>query len=179
MCKENLEKDNFKDENLESKESEFDNCPDDSTKEESTQADDLSGEIESLKGQLIRLQADFNNFKKRSMKRESESVGLGVAKLAETLFPVIDNFDIALSHIDDENIFNGVKMIYDQLIEALKSENIEMMNTDKEQFDPNLHYAVMMEEKEGYKSGEITETLKKGFMFGDKVIRPAMVKVSK
>lgn len=175
MCKENLDNDNVKDENLEEKDIDLE----DSAKEESTQSDDVNGEIESLKGQLIRLQADFNNFKKRSMKRESESVSLGVTKLAETLFPVIDNFDIALSHIDDENIYDGVKMIYDQLIEALKSENIVLMKTEKEQFDPNLHYAVMMEEKEGYKSGEITETLKKGFMFGEKVIRPAMVKVCK
>lgn len=179
MCKENLEKDNIKEECVDEKDFDLDESSDDNLKSESVQSYDLNSEIESLKSQLIRLQADFNNFKKRSIKRESESVSLGVTKLAETLFPVIDNFDIALSHIDDENIFNGVKMIYDQLIDALKAENIEMMKTEKEQFDPNLHYAVMMEEKEGYKSGEITETLKKGFMYGDKVIRPAMVKVSK
>ena len=142
--------------------------------EDTNESDELTTEIDSLKTQLIRLQADFTNFKKRAQKREHDSVNLGVEKFAEVLFPVIDNFDIALSHIED-----GVKMIYDQVIEAFKNVDINVMESDGAVFDPNLHYAVMMEEKDGVQSGIITETLKKGFMLGDKVIRPAMVKVSK
>ena len=147
--------------------------------EDTNESDELTTEIDSLKTQLIRLQADFTNFKKRSQKREHDSVNLGVEKFAEVLFPVIDNFDIALSHIVDKNIYDGVKMIYDQVIEAFKNVDINVMESDGAVFDPNLHYAVMMEEKDGVQSGIITETLKKGFMLGDKVIRPAMVKVSK
>lgn len=147
--------------------------------EDLNESDNLSGEIDSLKTQLIRLQADFTNFKKRAQKREQDSVNLGVEKFAEVLFPVIDNFDIALSHIEDKNIYDGVKMIYDQVIEAFRNVDINVMESDGAVFDPNLHYAVMMEEKDGVESGIITETLKKGFMLGDKVIRPAMVKVSK
>lgn len=147
--------------------------------EDTNESDELTTEIDSLKTQLIRLQADFTNFKKRAQKREHDSVNLGVEKFAEVLFPVIDNFDIALSHIEDKNIYDGVKMIYDQVIEAFKNVDINVMESDGAVFDPNLHYAVMMEEKDGVKSGIITETLKKGFMLGDKVIRPAMVKVSK
>lgn len=147
--------------------------------EDLNESDNLSGEIDSLKTQLIRLQADFTNFKKRAQKRERDSVNLGVEKFAEVLFPVIDNFDIALSHIEDKNIYDGVKMIYDQVIEAFRNVDINVMESDGAVFDPNLHYAVMMEEKDGVQSGIITETLKKGFTLGDKVIRPAMVKVSK
>lgn len=147
--------------------------------EDTNESDELTTEIDSLKTQLIRLQADFTNFKKRAQKREYDSVNLGVEKFAEVLFPVIDNFDIALSHIEDKNIYDGVKMIYDQVIEAFKNVDINVMESDGAVFDPNLHYAVMMEEKDGVQSGIITETLKKGFMLGDKVIRPAMVKVSK
>lgn len=147
--------------------------------EDTNESDELTTEIDSLKTQLIRLQADFTNFKKRAQKRENDSVNLGVEKFAEVLFPVIDNFDIALSHIEDKNIYDGVKMIYDQVIEAFKNVDINVMESDGAVFDPNLHYAVMMEEKDGVQSGIITETLKKGFMLGDKVIRPAMVKVSK
>ena len=147
--------------------------------EDTNESDELTDEIDSLKTQLIRLQADFTNFKKRAQKREHDSVNLGVEKFAEVLFPVIDNFDIALSHIEDKNIYEGVKMIYDQVIEAFKNVDINVMESDGAVFDPKLHYAVMMEEKDGVQSGIITETLKKGFMLGDKVIRPAMVKVSK
>lgn len=147
--------------------------------EDLNESDNLSGEIDSLKTQLIRLQADFTNFKKRAQKREQDSVNLGVEKFAEVLFPVVDNFDIALSHIEDKNIYDGVKMIYDQVIETFRNVDINVMESDGAVFDPNLHYAVMMEEKDGVESGIITETLKKGFMLGDKVIRPAMVKVSK
>lgn len=147
--------------------------------EDLNESDNLSGEIDSLKTQLIRLQADFTNFKKRAQKREQDSVNLGVEKFAEVLFPVVDNFDIALSHIEDKNIYDGVKMIYDQVIEAFRNVDINVMESDGAVFDPNLHYAVMMEEKDGVQSGIITETLKKGFTLGDKVIRPAMVKVSK
>lgn len=147
--------------------------------EDLNESDNLSGEIDSLKTQLIILQADFTNFKKRAQKREHDSVNLGVEKFAEVLFPVIDNFDIALSHIEDKNIYDGVKMIYDQVIEAFRNVDINVMESDGAVFDPNLHYAVMMEEKDGVQSGIIIETLKKGFTLGDKVIRPAMVKVSK
>ena len=108
--------------------------------EDTNESDELTAEIDSLKTQLIRLQADFTNFKKRAQKREHDSVNLGVEKFAEVLFPVIDNFDIALSHIEDKNIYDGVKMIYDQVIEAFKNVDINVMESDGAVFDPNLHY---------------------------------------
>lgn len=139
----------------------------------------ISDEIVSLKNQLVRLQADFTNFKNRSKKIEADSIGIGIEKMAEGLFPVIDNFQIAISHMDDTGIREGVEMIYNQILDSFKAEGIEMMNTFDAQFDPNLHYAVMMEEVEGVENGKILETIKAGFIRGEKVLRPAMVKVSK
>lgn len=141
--------------------------------------EDFSEEINSLKNQLIRLQADFTNFKNRSKKLESDSIGLGIEKMAEGLFPVIDNFQIAIAHIDDAGIKEGMEMIYNQILDSFKVEGIEIMITEDAMFDPNLHYAVMMEEVEGVEDGKILETLKAGFVRGEKVLRPAMVKVSK
>lgn len=138
-----------------------------------------SDEINSLKNQLVRLQADFTNFKNRSKKIEADSIGIGIEKMAEGLFPVIDNFQIAISHMDDPGIKEGVEMIYNQILDSFKAEGIEIMNTVDAQFDPNLHYAVMMEEVEGVENGKILETIKAGFIRGEKVLRPAMVKVSK
>ncbi|MDO5716556.1 MAG: nucleotide exchange factor GrpE [Tissierellia bacterium] len=136
-------------------------------------------ETESLRNQLIRLQADFTNFRTRARKAEAESVGLGVEKMAEELFPILDNFEIALSHIDDQKVHEGMKMIYDQLLEALHSKDIIPMDSDGAEFDPNKHYAVWVEEVEGEPSGLVIETIKRGYMRGEKVLQPAMVKVSK
>lgn len=148
-------------------------------KEASEDEEKLNAEIDSLKNQLVRLQADFTNYRNRSKKIELESVGIGIEKMAESLFPVIDNFEIALSHIEDPSTKEGVQMIYNQIIEALKSQGIELMETKDVDFDPNLHYAVMMEEVDGVENGKIIETLKTGFVKDEKVLRPAMVKVSK
>lgn len=141
--------------------------------------ENISDEINSLKNQLIRLQADFTNFKNRSKKIEADSIGIGIEKMAEGLFPVIDNFQIAISHMDDPGIKEGVEMIYNQILDSFKAEGIEVMNTKDANFDPNLHYAVFMEEVDGVESGKILETIKTGFIRGEKVLRPAMVKVSK
>lgn len=152
---------------------------DENLKTDSCDESDVKDDLESLKSQFVRLQADFANYKKRTDKAMQDSVSLGVEKMAESLFPVIDNFNIALESIEDKNIYNGVEMIYNQLIDALLQNQIFEMKCDGEVFDPNKHYAVMTEEKDNIESGVVIETLKIGFTHGDKVIRPAMVKVSK
>lgn len=167
--KDNVNSKDFKDEKIADNNSETDSC------DECNVKDDL----ESMKSQFVRLQADFANYKKRTDKAMQDSVSLGVEKMAESLFPVIDNFNIALDSIKDENIYNGMEMIYNQLIDALLQNQIFEMKCDGEVFDPNKHYAVMTEEKDNSESGVVIETLKTGFTHGDKVIRPAMVKVSK
>lgn len=142
-------------------------------------SDDLQLEIDSLKNQLIRLQADFTNFKNRSKKSEADSVSIGVEKMAEAIFPVVDNFEIALSHMGESGDKEGVNMIYNQLLEALASQGIMRMDSDGALFDLNMHYAIMMEEGTDTEPNHISETIKAGYTRGEKVLRPAMVKVAK
>ncbi len=92
---------------------------------------------------------------------------------------VIDNFERALDHSDEESSFKeGVEMIYQQLLDLLKKNNICPMEALNEKFDPNRHHAVLVEEKEGVEEGVVIDVVQKGYMINDEVLRPAMVKVS-
>ena len=139
----------------------------------------LNSEIEELKNQLLRLQADFVNYKNRTEREKSNSIILANEGLILKLLPVLDNFNRAFTHvnIEDETI-KGFVMIKEQFESVLKSEMVEEIESDGAVFDPNLHNAVMTESKEGVKSGIVLETFEKGYKIKDKVIRPSMVKVS-
>lgn len=140
--------------------------------------DQAQEEVDSLRNQLIRLQADFQNFRTRARKSEAEGVSLGVEKLAEAIYPILDEFEIALRHIEDPSSREGVEMIRDHLEEALRKNGIQCFDPSGELFDPNRHFAVLVEKREGIDQGIIIETLKKGYARGEKVLQPAMVKVS-
>lgn len=131
------------------------------------------------KDQLIRLTADFTNYKRRVEKEKKDFLALGVKKVALDLLGVIDNFERALDHSDEESSFKeGVEMIYQQLLDLLKKNNICPMEALNEKFDPNRHHAVLVEEKEGVEEGVVIDVVQKGYMINDEVLRPAMVKVS-
>lgn len=131
------------------------------------------------KDQLIRLTADFTNYKRRVGKEKKDFLALGVKKVALDLLGVIDNFERALDHSDEDSSFKeGVEMIYQQLLDLLKKNNICPMEALDEKFDPNRHHAVLVEEKEGVEEGVVIDVVQKGYMINDEVLRPAMVKVS-
>lgn len=131
------------------------------------------------KDQLIRLTADFTNYKRRVEKEKKDFLALGVKKVALDLLGVIDNFERALNHSDEDSSFKeGVEMIYQQLLDLLKKNNICPMEALNEKFDPNRHHAVLVEEKEGVEEGVVIDVVQKGYMINDEVLRPAMVKVS-
>ena len=136
-------------------------------------------EIEELKNQLLRLQADFVNYKNRTEREKSNSIILANEDLILKLLPILDNFNRAFAHADlNDKIIKGFVMIKEQFESVLKSEMVEEIESDGAVFDPNLHNAVMTESKEGVKSGIVLETFAKGYKIKDKVIRPSMVKVS-
>ena len=139
----------------------------------------LNSEIEELKNQLLRLQADFVNYKNRTEREKSNSIILANEGLILKLLPVLDNFNRAFTHvnIEDETI-KGFVMIKEQFESILKTEMVEEIESDGAVFDPNLHNAVMTESKDGVESGIVLETFEKGYKIKDKVIRPSMVKVS-
>lgn len=139
----------------------------------------VNSEIEELKNQLLRLQADFVNYKNRTEREKSNSIILANEGLILKLLPVLDNFNRAFAHVNlEDDAVKGFVMIKDQFESILKSEMIEEIESDGATFDPNLHNAVMTESKEGVESGIVLETFEKGYKIKDKVIRPSMVKVS-
>ena len=139
----------------------------------------VNSEIEELKNQLLRLQADFVNYKNRTEREKSNSIILANEDLILKLLPILDNFNRAFAHADlNDKIIKGFVMIKEQFESVLKSEMVEEIESDGAVFDPNLHNAVMTESKEGVESGIVIETFEKGYKIKDKVIRPSMVKVS-
>ena len=139
----------------------------------------LNSEIEELKNQLLRLQADFVNYKNRTEREKPNSIILANEGLILKLLPVLDNFNRAFTHVNiEDEAIKGFVMIKEQFESVLKSEMVEEIESDGAVFDPNLHNAVMTESKEGVKSGIVLETFEKGYKIKDKVIRPSMVKVS-
>lgn len=146
------------------------------------QWDQLQEENNNLSERLLRLQAEYENYRKRTEKERIAERKYKVQDLAIELLPVIDNFERALqTEVSEENkgFHDGIQMVYNQFIEALKGQGIEAMNVVNEEFDPNLHHAVMQIEDETIAPNTVTEELQKGFLLKDKVIRPAMVKVNK
>ena len=139
----------------------------------------VNSEIEELKNQLLRLQADFVNYKNRTEREKSNSIILANEGLILKLLPVLDNFNRAFAHVNlEDDAVKGFVMIKDQFESILKSEMVEEIESDGATFDPNLHNAIMTESKEGVESGIVLETFEKGYKIKDKVIRPSMVKVS-
>lgn len=149
------------------------------TAEESKETDDY----EELKNQLLRLQADFTNYKRRTEKDRAGYLELGVSKLANDLFPVIDNLERALLNIEeyygDDEVFKGITLIDDQLMEVLEKHDIEEIKAAGEKFDPNFHHAVAVVETDEVEPDVVVDVLQKGYKINDTVLRPSMVRVSK
>ena len=142
----------------------------------------LEAEKKQLTDRMLRIQADYENYKRRTEKERIAERKYKAQDLATELLPVIDNFERALqTEVTEENksFRDGMVMIYEQLQNALKSQGIETIETVNKPFDPNIHHAVMQVEDENFESNVIVEELQKGYILKDKVIRPAMVKVNK
>ena len=141
----------------------------------------LKKEIEKLKNDYARAYADTENLKKR-LNAEAESVRkYRIQSFAREVLPVIDNLERALAtevHVSDESFKKGIEMTYNQLISALKNEGVEEIDCLNKPFDPNLEQAIMQEKKEDVEAGIVIEVLQKGYVLKDRILRPAMVKVS-
>ncbi|MDO5718806.1 MAG: nucleotide exchange factor GrpE [Tissierellia bacterium] len=141
--------------------------------------EDFNEELEDLKSTLMRLQADFNNYRNRMTKEKADIIRYASQSLIEKLLPVLDNFNRAIESCkEDESIREGFSLIEKDLIKILEDEGLEEIKADGKEFDPNFHNAVVMEESD-QPSGTVIETLQRGYKLGDKVLRAPMVKVSK
>ncbi|MBP7708727.1 nucleotide exchange factor GrpE [Candidatus Pacearchaeota archaeon] len=121
---------------------------------------------------ILRLQADFDNFRKRTEKEKQEHSSIANANLITELLPALDHFELALKHNKDK----GVQMIYDELNEILAKNGLKIINT-KGIFNPNIHEAVM--KVDGKKDNEIVEEIQKGYLINEKLLRASKVKISK
>ncbi|WP_036728549.1 nucleotide exchange factor GrpE [Peptoniphilus mikwangii] len=156
--------------------------PVDNSQEVTTEEDidEIDSEVNLIKDQFLRLQADFANYKRRTEVERKEYIELGTKKVMLELIQIVDNFERAIeSKGEKDTFFDGVELIYKQLMELLEKNGVTEMNSLNEKFDPNLHHAVLIEQKDGIEEGIVIEVLQKGYMIGEKVLRSAMVKVSK
>lgn len=132
---------------------------------------------------LQRLQADFDNYRKRTQKEKEETVKYAAEKVIAALLPVLDNFERAMASTQTAQDFagfaQGVEMILKQMQNVLTKEGLTSINALGETFDPNLHDAVMQVDSEDYPENTVIEELQKGYYLKDKVLRPSMVKVSR
>ena len=128
---------------------------------------------------FLRLAADYDNFRKRTIKEKEQSYGNGKADAVEKILPVYDNLERALNQpTEDEAYKKGVEMTMTQLVGILSGLGVEIFGNVGDQFDPNLHNAVMHVEDESFGENTICQVFQKGFKIGEKIVRFAMVQVA-
>ena len=127
----------------------------------------------------LRLAADYDNYRKRTLKEKEQAYGHGKADAVEKLLPVYDNLERALAQsTEDEAYKKGVEMTMTQLTGILETLGVEIFGAEGDAFDPNIHNAIMHTEAEGVEENTITKVFQKGFKLGDKIVRFAMVEVA-
>lgn len=130
----------------------------------------------------LRLYAEFENYKRRIQKENEINKTYQAQRVLTDILPAIDNIERALQIEGDDETFKslqkGVQMVYKSLINALKDNGLEVIKTEGEAFDPNIHQAVVQDDNPDFESGEITQELQKGYKLKDRVLRPSMVKVN-
>ncbi len=140
--------------------------------------------IKELEEALLRLKADNINYRKRKDEEVSKMLKFASEDMVKDILPIVDNFERAIK-LDDNDLTDelskflaGFKMIYCHLVETLEKYEVKAIDGINKEFDPNFHQGVLTEKVEGVNPGMVVEVMQKGYMFKDKVIRPAMVKVS-
>ncbi|MDE5973711.1 MAG: nucleotide exchange factor GrpE [Eubacterium sp.] len=152
----------------------------DEAAEKKAEENPLEKELADTKDQLLRLTAEYANFRKRSEKEKNESFTFATAKAVGEILSVVDNLERALSNEqeDYEGLKKGVQMTFDGLMASLEKLGVTVYGESGDQFDPNFHNAVMHIEDENLDENVITDVFQKGYRINDKVVRPAMVKTA-
>lgn len=139
-------------------------------------------EFNQLNDKHLRLNAEFQNYRKRVEKEKSEIFKYGTEKVMIEMLPIMDNFERALAASDQENsegkVIEGIKLIKKSLDDFFDRNGVKKIDALNQAFDPIKHHAVMTVESEEHTSEHVIEVLQDGYLLHDKVIRPSMVKVS-
>lgn len=162
-------------------------CNDKKSKKKDKHIDKLNeayNKISELEDRLLREKAELVNYRKRKEEEISRMLKYSNEDIAKALLPIVDNFERAIN-MDDDNLddevskfLSGFKMIYCNLISVLEKNGVKAIDGANKPFDPTFHQAIMTEKRDGVEPEMVIEVLQKGYLLKDKVIRPAMVKVS-
>ena len=140
-------------------------------------------EAESHLDDLRRLQADFDNYRKRTLREQTARAASASQALVAKLLPVLDNFELAVSAAEQSRDFDrmlkGVEMVFGELREVLQGEGLVKIEAEGKPFDPERHEAVVAVEQEDTEPGTVVDIVRTGYELRGKVLRPAMVKVAK
>ncbi|MBE6862955.1 MAG: nucleotide exchange factor GrpE [Ruminococcus sp.] len=144
-----------------------------------TQFAELEEALEQANDKYLRLYAEYDNYRKRTAKEKTETYQNASVKCIEDLLPVVDSFERALeADCTDDNFKNGMQMIFGQLKTFLDKMNVTAIEALGAEFDPNFHNAIQQQEGTDYASNHVCAVYQKGYMLGDKLVRPAMVAVA-
>lgn len=143
--------------------------------------DELRRERDSLQDRLLRTAAEFDNYRKRVERERRDLADYMKADILTEILPIVDNFERALqaTSTESDSLRKGVDLIHKQMVDFLRKRGVTPIDALGADFDPNFHQAVIHETSPFHREGEVIEELQRGYMLGDKLLRPAMVKVAK
>jgi molecular chaperone GrpE len=159
------------------------NDQDPQPQQDDTQPDpleELRRERDALQDRLLRTAAEFDNYRKRMDRERRDLAEYTAAEVIKDLLPIIDNLERALqASAQDDPLRKGVELTQKQMLELLRKRGVTPIEALGADFDPNFHQAVIHEESTQHREGEVMEELQRGYVVGDRLLRPAMVKVAK
>ncbi len=148
--------------------------------------EELKNKISELEDKYLRVNAEFENFRKRAEREKAEAIAYASEEFARDLLPAIDSLELAINSLEeikaDEEIVNkmkeGINLTIEQFKKAFEKHGIKVIDID-EGFNPHFHEAVMQVESDKHEKGDIVQVLQKGYMIKDRVLRPTMVSIAK
>jgi len=139
-------------------------------------------QAEENQNRMLRAMADMDNLRRRVRKEQEDQAKYASQKIVEELLPILDNFERALAADKEsmtvESLLTGVDMVYRQMVQVFQKEGLSAIEAQGQSFDPHFHQAVMQTQDPNFESGIVVGELQKGYMFKDRVVRPAMVQVN-
>jgi molecular chaperone GrpE len=155
----------------------------DTEKEQTDEIQELKDKVASEKDRVLRLSAEFDNYKKRTQREINDFKKFANESIFRQLLSVVDNLERAISaaqeNSEESALFEGVKLTHKDIVKLFETFNVKPVEAANQAFDPNFHQAVTQEETDDFPENTVTTVLQKGYLLQDRLIRPAMVVVSK
>ena len=144
---------------------------------------ELKEQLASEKERVLRLSAEFENYKKRKQRESDEFKKFANETIFKQILTVVDNLERAIAstkeNLDGGGLLEGVKLTHKEILKLFETFNVKVVEADNQLFDPNFHQAITQEETDDFPENTVTKVLQKGYLLHDRLLRPAMVIVSK